>query len=213
MPVKVNINQGDIYGMLSIVKEDGYIYGKRAFIVKCECGNQLRIGLGQLRSGHTKSCGCIRKQKPNRKIHGESKSRLYKIWNNMIHRCYRKNDISYKNYGSREIKVCDEWRDSFICFKNWAVENGYSEFLSIERKDVNKNYSPSNCCWIKFSNQNNNKRNTVYIEFNKEIHTLKEWSAILELPVYILKNRLRSGWTLEKTFTSPIDKRYSKSKK
>lgn len=153
------------FGRLTVLSQGIKHQGHLTWICKCDCGKQI-IAIGcNLSSGKTKSCGCIRKEMLSNKqaTHRLSKSSLYNIYYAMIARCNKPNSISYKNYGAKGIKVCDEWLESFECFRDWAFENGYADGLSIERINVLENYSPDNCTWIPRSRQNGNKRNTHYV--------------------------------------------------
>jgi len=89
--------------------------------------------------------------------HGESRTRIYRIWKGMRERCFNPNRKPYKNYGGRGISVCEEW-NSYLVFKDWAINHGYSDYLSIERIDVNGNYCPENCTWIPLEDQSKNRR-------------------------------------------------------
>ena len=125
-----------------------------------------------------------------------SKSRINRIYRCMKSRCYNKNNYSYGDYGGRGITVCKEWHDLEI-FAKWAYANGFSEEKTkseqtIERKDVNGNYEPSNCCFVTMKEQNNNKRNSRRISCNGETHTLSEWSEITGI------NRTTIAWRLNK---------------
>lgn len=93
------------------------------------------------------------------------------------------------DYGGRGIKICDGWLKSYESFRDWAYSNGYKEGLTIERKDVNGNYEPSNCEWIPFEEQANNRRTTVWVEFNGEKHSLMEWSKKLNINYGTLHSR------------------------
>lgn len=99
------------------------------------------------------------------KTHQMSGTRLYSIWKSMQTRCNNPNSESFKNYGARGIAICDEWGD-FVAFHDWAVNNGYSDSLTIERIDVNVGYCPENCKWIPKRDQAKNRRNTVTLIYN-----------------------------------------------
>ena len=169
MPARIEVNKGDRYGRLAIIKEEPPIkpngYKKRMFLCECECGNKTIVRLEYLRNGHTKSCGCLRAKMAHKtkETHGMAGSKLYNIWNGMKQRCTNDNTKSFKYYGAKGIEVCDEWQD-FEPFYEWAMENGYKEGLSIDRKNPYKNYYPENCRWIPRDEQIYTRRDMVEIE-------------------------------------------------
>ena len=128
---------------------------------------------------------------------------LYSVWINMKGRCYNPNDKSFKDYGGRGIRVCDEWINNFIAFYEWSMTNGYKKNLSIDRIDVNGNYEPSNCRWATIDVQSNNKRNTIFIEFNGKPYVLSELAKITGVKRCTLYSRYRSG-TIEKLLNQYI---------
>lgn len=132
--------------------------------------------------------------------HRMSHTRLYRVWDGMISRCHREKYHSYKRYGGRGITVCDEWRNDFHAFYEWAIRNGYHEGLSIDRIDNDKGYSPDNCRWVTMKVQGNNKRSNHYIEYNGETHTIAEWSEILGIPRNVLYHRFERGWSVKRAF-------------
>lgn len=138
---------------------------------KCDCGKIVIKSFENLQSGHTKSCGClsseviIQRNKDNIK-HNKSKTKLYKVYTSMKHRCYSSKHTHYKDYGGRGITICDEWLNDFLKFEEWAYKNGYCDGLTIDRIDVNSSYSPSNCRFISMCEQSQNRRSNI---LNKEL--------------------------------------------
>ena len=138
------------------------------------------------------------------KSHGESKTRLYKIWKGVKARCYR-NDGSrtYLDYGGHGIRMCDEWKNSYESFSRWAKTNGYNDEMSIERIDVNGNYEPGNCTFIKLEDQPANRRNTM-LTVNGITKTKAQWAEEVGIGLSTLSSRLNKlGWSPERAVSTP----------
>ena len=138
----------------------------------------------------------MRKFRKKREIHGYTGTRLYKIWQQIIDRCYNVNNSAYKWYGKKGIKVYSNWQKSFLEFKNWAEKNNYNNNLTIERKNVKKGYFPSNCEWIPFTKQNYNKTNSIKINGVP----LMRLCEIHDIDPYLVRRRLADGWKTEDIF-------------
>lgn len=214
---------GNRYGRLTVIREVErirYASGNshRVWECLCDCGNIIRCTTDRLRRGNTKSCGCLRKEITSKKNykHGGTKTKLYRIWDEMNGRCFCKTNKAYKNYGARGIRVCDEWRKNFSLFRSWALSNGYQEGLTIERIDNNGNYCPDNCKWIPKSEQPKNRRNCHLITFNGKTQTLSEWSRELHVDRECVRNKekILGDWTLalEAVLNSPKHKERVKIK-
>lgn len=139
--------------------------------------------------------------------HGYYGTRLYNVYQGIKQRCYNKNSVHYPDYGARGITVCDEWRNSNIAFFKWAIANGYDPALSIDRIDVNGDYSPENCRWATNSEQQNNRRNNRLIVWHGEKHTIAEWAKIKGMQRTTLQKRLKYGWSIEKALTQPVQQK------
>lgn len=146
---------------------------------KCKhCGKINSSTKGNIKRNQA-TCKCIHYSRVS-----ESESmigrntKIYQIWCGMKTRCFNEKDSAYKYYGGRGVTICEEWKNNFELFYNWSLQNGYEDGLSIERKNVNENYCPENCCWIAKEEQARNKTNTLYIEINGEKKRLKEWCKI-----------------------------------
>jgi hypothetical protein len=169
--------------------------GNSRWECQCDCGKTTSVGIGDLKNSHTRSCGCLFLE--TIRTHGLTNSRLYTIREGMITRCYKKNSISYDNYGGRGITICDEWLNDFMSFYNWAMANGYDDNLTIERIDVNGNYEPSNCKWITNSEQSKNKRSTVYFTYNGETKIVSDWIKELGIPKTTFRRRIQQNRPIE----------------
>ena len=167
MAQKARILTGLRFGKLTVGERIGSNkYGRPLWACVCDCGKKTTLSTAHLMEYNTKSCGCYRGEssKLRNTKHGMKGTRLYEVWKGMKKRCYSPQNPNYRNYGMRGISICDEWRCDFKAFYDWAMANGYDPNAprgekTIERKDVNGNYCPENCCWITISEQQRNKRN------------------------------------------------------
>ena len=193
----------------------GFAYShnqQRYWACQCDCGREVMVSTHSLMSGNAKSCGCLQKEKAGATgknmftTHGLSrqngvKTRLFRIWVGMKTRCYNSNDRAYKNYGQRGIIICDDWLN-YENFHQWAISNGYSDTLSIDRIDTHGNYEPNNCRWVNAQTQANNRRNSRKFIYEGKEKTLTELANEHSISVQCLSRRLNAGWDLEKALTT-----------
>lgn len=167
--------KGKVFNRLKVLE---YV-GNSKWICECQCGNKTIVSTTKLKTGHTKSCGCLKKetglkkakimQEKNKKYkmlpYDEKQKRIQRIWYCMQERC--RNENSY--CGKKKIKVCEEWQE-FENFYNWAIKNGFDENkpkrqCTIDRINNNGNYEPNNCRFVTHQEQQWNKNNTHYVIF------------------------------------------------
>jgi hypothetical protein len=201
MSKKTIVTPGDRFNRCVIICEiaprispDGQI--RRTVLCECDCGNTVNAILSELKSGHTKSCGCYKRYvtKMRSLKHGQSKKTPeYNTWLNIKKRCYNVNSPDFPDYGARGITVCDSWRNSF---ENFFEDMGKrpTKTHSIERKNNNLCYSPENCIWATSIQQANNKRNNRIVTYNGQSGSVKYWSAITGINKQTLATRTLRGW-------------------
>lgn len=160
-----HMKPGDRYGRLVVVRETESRNGRSYCLCRCDCGKELEVLCSSLRTGNTKSCGCLQREatSTSNRTHGMCKSRLYRVYSAMKRRCTVATDPAFARYGGRGITLCASWSRSFSSFYSWAVRSGYKNGLSIERKDNDKGYCPSNCTWIPKPEQAKNRTMNVYV--------------------------------------------------
>ena len=175
------------------------------WICKCDCGETIKVRGCNLMSGNTNSCGCYMKKRASEanSKHKQSKTKLYFVWQKIKGRCLNKTNKRYSLYGERGIKICDEWKESFENFYSWSMNNGYKTGLTIDRKDNNGNYEPSNCRWVDIKTQSNNRRTNVCFEYNGEKLTRQQICEKYNINYSCFRKRIALGWTLEKAITTP----------
>lgn len=208
MKSKKSIAVGDKFYMLTVIRKttDKDKSGEFLYECRCDCGDYTVARGSALKSGRKKSCGCLCRDR----LHGLNKTRLYRIWSNMIQRCTNPKHDSFKRYGKRGITVCDEWRNDFLVFHQWALESGYDDSLSIDRVDNCKGYYPENCRWATSQEQTDNRRNgkpkgsNHNITYNGQTKSISAWSRELGINQNTLRGRIIRGWSIEKAFTTPI---------
>lgn len=203
---------GQRYGKLVIVslaKRDSGKWANHYWNCRCDCGSEKVIGFHSLKSGSTSSCGCVLHDWLVQKntTHGLSRSypREYRIWKNMRARCFREANKSYPDYGGRGISVCAEWSDFAAFMRDMGPAPDRS---SLDRIDVNGDYTAGNCRWATSQEQARNKRTNHVIEYGGERKTLQEWCNQFGLEPSKVRYRIKVGWSLDDVF-SPGDGRKS----
>lgn len=208
---------GKRFGRLIVLKEtfNRSSNGCVVWLCQCDCGNKKEIASGKLlrkiENIPTRSCGCIRIENIKKlgllQTHGMHKTRQYRIWAHIKDRCTNPNYSQFKDYGGRGISYDPRW-EFFEGF--WEdMKEGYSDKLSIDRKDNNGNYCKDNCKWSTRFEQMGNIRNNRIITFNGKTQIVSEWSRELNIPTNVLSYRLGKGeWSIEKALTTPVNKKY-----
>ena len=208
---KLNII-GDKYNKLLVLEEVEKQGNNRMFKCLCDCGNTTIVAMNNMRSGKIVSCGCHKLEQLllRSTTHNQRHTHLYEVWKTLKQRCYNPKNSNYHNYGSRGIKVCQEWRNNFQAFYDWSYANGYSidnhnkdekNKLTIDRIDVNGDYEPSNCRWVNRKEQANNMRHTKHITINGETKCIAEWCRVLGIHRWTYSNRIKRGMSPEEALT------------
>lgn len=215
MSVIDTIGIGDRFGAWVVIAKDRVVLGGRkrdVCVCQCACGNEMRMEAYSLKNGHSTKCRrCSNQEKANKKsrlTHGGTNTRLHTIWTNMRRRCQSPNADCYPDYGGRGISVCAEWSD-FAAFRAWAEANGYEAHLTIDRRDNNGNYEPSNCRWIGRKAQNRNRRDNVRYEWRGKQMLLSEIAEISGLSHDLIRQRVRRDrWPVERAASTPPGTRW-----
>ena len=208
---------GKKFGKLTVIKRvENNRHRQPQWLCKCDCGKETIITGQKLRTGHTKSCGCIIYEQKTRLTHGMTGTTLHNRWLNMKSRCYNPKNKRYARYGGRGITVCQEWMD-FTNFYNWSINNGFNESLTLDRIENDKGYCPQNCRWATQKLQANNRSSNDIFCIDGVSKTLSEWCDIYydsvcpnheknRLSVYkIIYYRIfKQKWEIKKAFNTPI---------
>ncbi|MGK3722415.1 helix-turn-helix domain-containing protein [Priestia megaterium] len=198
---------GEVFGRLTVIEYMGLDEEKKVSMwkCKCECGRETVVRKPSLKAGHTKSCGCLQtdhRKQMNRK-HGLYKHPAYSSWSHMRRRCNNPKDTYFYHYGGRGIKVCDEWNESFEAFYR-DMGDSYKKGLTLERKDVNGDYTPENCIWADRTEQMNNRTVTRYITVFGETMSVSQAARKFNINRNTLNYRLNHGFSDEDAVTLPI---------
>lgn len=195
---------GQRFGRLVILKTEPNKKGsgsRTIATVQCDCGIVKTILFNNIRKGATNSCGCLNSEIASSRCeklnidHGLSRHPLYIVWRGMLNRCSNPDDVSYPNYGAKGVTVCDEWRNNFIVFYNWAIANGWSEGLQLD-KDIKGNgvvYSPEMCCFVTRKQNGKKKKNNLLFTVNGETKVLSDWCETLRLNYHTVYARIKRG--------------------
>ena len=206
MDYKANIT-GKVFDKLTVLEYAGQKESSNHYywLVQCECKEKFVVRGTLLTTKKQTCCKNCSRIKSGVKTHGLTKTRLFVIWQHMKSRCYTENTNFYERYGGRGIKINKEWLEDFKVFYDWAMSNGYSDTLTIDRIDNNGNYEPTNCRWATTKEQSNNTSTNTLITYKNKTQTIKQWSEELGINYYNIINRLYRGkWSVEKTFETPI---------
>lgn len=205
------VTPGDRYGRLSIVNEcerHTTASGRtcRMFTCRCDCGSEVKVKLERLRSGHTRSCGCVNRELGRLQFttHGKSSHPLFMVWSNMKRRCLSKAATRFYRYGARGISVCKEWSDSFEVFYEWAIAHGWKPTLEIDRKNNDDHYKPSNCRFVTTKVNSRNTSRNVTMTLGGETLCIGEWSERIGVKYHTLYGRRHLGWSDERALTTPV---------
>ncbi len=207
MKSRLNINSGQKYGMLTVIREldvlrlpSGQI--NRVFECQCDCGKLTSVRLVHLVRGRIRSCGCLHGDKSGESglSHG-----LYNVWRGMKNRC-KSNYFQKHLYSDKKITVCKEWSESYLRFKMWALDNGYVYGLQIDREDNSLGYYPANCRFVTPIENVNNRDNTIYVTYEgkKESLSLLLRRLNRHKDYATIRGRIHRGWDIERSLNTPI---------
>lgn len=180
---KVDLS-GSRFGRLTVESHAGMVPrgpSKRTSVWNCvcECGNLTVARQEDLRSGNTKSCGCIQREKARDRLHthGQAKSQIYKLWIQMKQRCFNPNDDKFPQYGARGITVCDRWRDSFEAFVEDMGPRPKGH--SLDRTDNDGDYGPDNCRWASSRTQSRNTSKNIWVTHRGQRMVASDFADIM----------------------------------
>ncbi len=199
---------GKTYNRLLVVDESHQDNrGKRYYSVRCVCGTDKVIRGDIIRGHKVKACGCLHRESArslglSKATHRMGKTLTYKTWSSMKDRCFNINNVHYHHYGGRGITVCKEWADSFESF--YSDMGTKPKGLTIERRNNNLGYYKENCSWENAKTQANNTRGNRHITHNGKTLTVAQWSDITGIKYGTIHARVRYGWSIHKTLTTPV---------
>lgn len=197
---------GKTFHRLTITENLG-VRGKIRFVKAiCVCGKEKTYRLYQIKQGAVKSCGCLKKEQDKQNLdvssHRLTKHPLYSVWSGMKRRCYNPHDKFYKDYGGRGITLCEEWKENFEAFYNWAIAAGYMKGLHIDRRENDDIYKPGNCRFVTPTISGRNTRANVFLEFNGQRKTIAEWAEATGIDFKKISRRInRDGWNVDRALT------------
>lgn len=194
---------GKVFNGMEVLSEERRGHTKYFLKMKCHCGNVKAFNKARVKKLEARSCGCLPRKQYEGK-HGDYKTKIYKNYHSMKDRCYKETKDCYHNYGGRGIKMCDEWlgEDGYLNFKEWALNNGYKDGrnISLDRIDVNGDYSPINCRYTDAKTQGRNKRDNWYEYYNGEKRLVIELCEELGFKYNTIAGRKHRGWSSEDLF-------------
>ena len=198
LPSRAKDETGNPYGKLTVIAFSGVRNESAYWLCRCNCGQEVTVRATHLRRGITKSCGCSRY-----KVNGLCHTPEYRCWESIRYRCHNPNSEDYYLYGAKGIAVCERWRNSFLAFYEDMGQRPPDK-NSIDRIDGTLGYSPGNCRWATAEEQSRNRKVVRFITHAGYARTIPEWSRIIGIAYTTLRKRLNSGWSVERTLTTPV---------
>lgn len=194
---------GQTFERLTVIRFVGSSKYGPVWLCQCNCGSTINVCGKSLKSGNTRSCGCLQKETVTRTStkHGLHGSRVYQIWADMRRRCQTPSCGSYEEYGRRGIKVCQRW-ERFVLFLE-DMGHPPTDKHELDRVDNNGHYEPDNCRWATEKTQARNRRSNRILDFQGESMAVVQWSEKLGISQSVINSRLRNGWSVERTLSTP----------
>lgn len=176
---------------------------KRHAVFECECGRRVILCVHNVKTGHTRSCGCLNDECRGNRVrkHSMSNSAIYRVHQSMINRCHNPNTKAFRYYGARGISVCSRWRDFQAFIEDMGIPASGQQ---IDRINPNGNYEPGNCRWVSVKQQQRNKRSNRIIQFNGMSLCMAEWAEKTGIPIHVIHKRIKVGWTVDTALTKPV---------
>jgi hypothetical protein len=209
---------GQRFGRLVVLRISGRdAAGRARFACLCDCGQEANMDAHNVIAGRSTSCGCRNREVAGARLrmHGLTKSPEHRVWTRMRDRCSNAKSATFQRYGGRGIRVCARWDDPATGFEAFLADMGErpSPEHSIDRIENAKGYEPGNCRWATRVEQANNKRSNHLVTFRGETLTVAQWARRVGLSHDTVKQRLRAGWSVERTLTEgPDPRRLTKAK-
>lgn len=197
---------GKRFNRLTVISQDPSRNEHTYWKCRCDCGNETVVDAHCIKTGTTKSCGCLNSEliKTRSTTHGMSYTPEFSVWAGIKRRCYNTNEKCYPRYGGRGITVCDRWINSFSNFFTDMGERP-SKDHSIERRDNKGIYSPDNCYWATREEQCSNRRSNVFITHEGRTQTLTQWAKEIGIQRTTLNYRIRiANWSIHDAITTPV---------
>lgn len=187
------------FGRLKVIKRVPNPKGRALWECKCDCGETAYVETSRLKSGSTKSCGClhrellVKRNKETAKYGGVQNERLYGVWHSMKQRCYDHNRKDYQRYGGRGIQVCEQWKSNYNAFKSWCLANGYKQGLQLDRINNDGNYSPGNCRWVTPKENTLNRSTKKIIDVDGKLLNVTQWANLIGVSHQAIDYHIRVG--------------------
>lgn len=195
----MKIEPGTRFGRLTVIEEGPTRKKRSTSVCRCDCGTVCIKTNNNLKDGSTRSCGCLLTDfNHGKRTHGKTRTRLYRIYTQMMRRCYSPAHDAYIWYGAKGVVVCEKWRGHPSEFIRWAMANGYRDDLTIDRiAGGTSPYSPENCRWATVEQQANNRSSNHTLVHDGKRYTIAEAVRVFGVSRDKIKHRLKIGLPVE----------------